>query len=347
MLTSLGSVFISLTVLGTLVLLLFAAIIVFMVRDARHQERGIMLGQMLYQAQQDRNIWLEIFNTRRYAEAYWEPREAAEAAEAAQRGEEVPVVVPLSVRHCMVPENQRHLKSFGPPISIPEEPTRSATQVSEGNYPEELNPFRDGISSTSASPLLFQDQPNILEDVTIDVCPETFSVAKAGIRSKLEEIFEPREQVDDGPVQMIVQADIHADDHPADIHADDVHRADNADQVHRADVLHTATIQRRPSQKKRRAPPPPTLPKPKVEILAARGAISAGTATIGRTSSSRRAPSPPRRSSSLRSLHTLGRNSLRRSKNTALYAESQLDLPSEFLEKNDLYMEDQQFVTYV
>jgi len=308
-------------ILAAIVLLLLAASVVFLIREGRHQGRREILGQVMFQAQEDRAFYMGLFAARREAEAHWEPIQAAQAAEAAARGEVVPIVVPLSVQHCQVSDHRKDLKSFG------QEPDAAASSSATANddlaqeYPARFNPFGDFLPPSPSSSAQPQQQVSAAES---EVCPISFTAATSGIRSKLEDIFEPRqeEKQPDPPTQQVVQAEVH-----------------------------TADVHQKPSQKKRRAPPPPTLPKPKPEaVAAARGSSATSNPLVplaGRATSSRRPPSPPRRSSSLRSLNSFRSNSLRRSARVPLKAESKLDLPTDFMEQNDLYTEEDQFVSYV
>jgi hypothetical protein len=276
-------------VLAIIIVMLFAAIVVFLVRDARHRGRHEMMDRVLYQVQQDRILWLDFFSARREAERFWQPQEAEEAANAARRGVSAPL--PLSARHHLVPDEQKHLQTFGPPS-----PSQVATLHSSGNeYPADLNPFEDAALS-------------IANENFVEICPD--NVAPEEGHPRREEIFEPgphQEERNKQPTVLVVQAQVH-----------------------------TATVRRTPSQRRKRAPPPPTLPKPKLQTS------EAGNATLPR-----RPPSPPKRSSSLRSLHGSLQGSLRRSKNVDLQTDSKPTLPSKFMEKNDLYSDDQQFISFV
>jgi len=235
-----------------------------------------------------------LFSARREAEQHWEQAQAAQAAEAAERGEVVPIAVPLSVQACQVSDHRKSLKTFA---CEPEASGETATDDSGPNYPARFNPFGDFLPPSASQP---PPQQVIPAESFVDVCPENFSVAAAGIRSKLDEVFEPRE-----PLREL----------PQEPHQDE--KKQPVEQVVIQAEVHTASIQRRPSHKKRRAPPPPTLPKPQPEVVAARRATASAEGKP-----SRRAPSPPRRSSSLRSLNNMRSNSLRRSNNVPLRAES-------------------------
>jgi len=239
--------------------MLFAAVVLFMVRDARHRGRQELLGQVLYQTQQDRVFWLRAFWGRRAAEEYYEPIEAAQAAEAARRGEVVPVLVPLSQRHAIVGEDRRHLKSFGPPTTSQNQPEAGGGQpeavggqpeavidvsvpLQTANYPEELNPFAENEAVPSSHEVLAIENENF-----IGPCPEGYSAASNGIRQKLEDIFEPRPSP-----------------RPSEADSPEVNENSSAAVIVVHAEVHTATI-----KKKRRAPPPPTLPKPTPEKVAA------------------------------------------------------------------------------
>jgi hypothetical protein len=266
-----------------------------------------MMNRVLYQVQQDRILWLDFFSARREAERFWQPQEAKEAADAARRGDSAPL--PLSVRHHLVPNERKHLSTFGPQASV--------HRASGNEYPANLNPFGDSLSSSSSSQPEAKMPSFIANENYVEVCPDDYA-EKSGRRSRPEEIFEPRPQRGESsqppPAIVVVQAEVH-----------------------------TATVRRTPSQRKR-TPPPPTLPKPKLEISKAglKPEPDANVATLPR-----RPPSPPKRSSSLRSLHGSLQGSLRRSKNIDLQTDSKPTLPSKFMEQNDLYPDDQQFISFV
>ena len=110
-------------ILGTLVFFLAAAVIFYLIRDARHRGREEILQEV--RTQHNQALWLEFHHTKRQAEAM----EAAQMAEAAKRSEVL--ALPLMVGNNSVQEERKELESFG------------------AQYPPDLNPFLRGSRTTS------------------------------------------------------------------------------------------------------------------------------------------------------------------------------------------------------
>ena len=113
-LTQLGTpMYWAVVVLGTLVFFLAAAVIFYVIKDARHRGREEIVNEV--RSQHNQALWLEFHHTQRQAEAM----QAAQMAEAAKRSETV--ALPMMVRHNSVRED----------------------------YPSGLNPFIRGSRTTS------------------------------------------------------------------------------------------------------------------------------------------------------------------------------------------------------
>jgi hypothetical protein len=380
--------------LATLVFLLAAAVMVYLVRDARHRGREEILRQVEQQTREGREFWLEFYAGKREVEAM----EAAEMAEAAKCGKPVPISLPLTIRHHLPPLEKKELKTFN-------------HEAAAAFYPRELNPFENGSSdSLASSSSAYQQQQQPLAVVAkvhatrqqqavmaeahaapkpqqavvakvpaalelrqqhqqqeqqqavvaevhaapkphqqvvatngmaseAEVMPR-YSLAADGIRARLEQIFEPR--ITQSPPKTT--APEQQQKQPEIIYASLV--------FDHVAPRQTATI-KRPSTKTRRAPPPPPLPKPEAGGHSAcyttatlprrcQASVVAGSAQAatnnarGAGETHKQAPTLPRRTSSLR-----------RSRSMPMKAGSRRDLPTQFLDANNLWDEEENFVSYV
>ena len=101
----------AIVVLSTLVFFLAAAVVVYVIRDARHQGREEILGEVRNRCEEDRALVLQLYQVRQEMD-----QQKAEAAlafaqrEAAQLAQAVPIAPPLDYRRST--EQRKQLKSF-------------------------------------------------------------------------------------------------------------------------------------------------------------------------------------------------------------------------------------------
>ena len=101
-------------VLATLVIFLAAGMVVYLIRDARHQGREEIIHQVRVQGREDRAFFVELYQVNR--ERDQQRAEAAQAfqqREAAYHAEQVPISLPLDYQRCnTLSERKNELKSF-------------------------------------------------------------------------------------------------------------------------------------------------------------------------------------------------------------------------------------------
>ena len=162
-------------VLATLVFFLAAAVVVYLIRDARHKGQAEILRHVQSETQEVRALCLELHQAK-------QDLEAAQMAEAAKRGEDVLFALPSKIRNNSVREERKAINSFSNP-----------------NYRPELNPFENGASespvpSTSAEKRQPQQQQ-----------PEAVVVI-ADVHAKPNR---PQQQ-QQPPEEVVVVAEVHA-----------------------------------------------------------------------------------------------------------------------------------------
>lgn len=300
------------------------------------------MSRVLYQVGEDRVFFLDRFSALMAStEAILNRRSAEEAAQAARYGEMISLAMPMAVRSSLVSEERKHMNSFKATPEVkysasnpfdrvtPSSSSASSTQQDHSTaiqvvadvhaLPEEhVAQGPVGLPHQDEAPLVIANEnycnltmPQAflpLPKVDVAATKKPYSVATVGIRSQLQKLFKPSEKK---PFQRVVQADVG-----------------------------TASIRR--SLNKKQAPSLPTLPKPNSEKVTTSGLSTLPHQPVlqvqpkaGEETPTRRAPPPPERTSSLR-----------RTKNIQK-AESKLDLPTKFLEENNLYTEEETFVSYV
>ena len=206
--------------LATLVFFLGAAVVVFLIRDARHRGRKEILKEV--RTNQDPALLLELNDVKRKVEAM----EVAEAAGAAQRGKLVPIVLPMTNRHNVVSEKREEVNSFSNPNYRPElnpfesayEKQQQQRKVVEKVHTAPEQQQTEVVAEVHAEPKQHQppavhanpkrkkqQQPEVVvvaaevparpeQQQPLDVveAKPRFPSALSDIRSKLERIFEPR-----------------------------------------------------------------------------------------------------------------------------------------------------------
>ena len=231
-------------VLATLVIFLAAALIVYLIRDARHRGQADILRLVQNETQDVKALCLDLNHAK-------QELEAAQMAKAAQQSEELVLTFPSKIRNNSIREEKKVINSFTNP-----------------NYRPELNPFENGASAlpspstkkrqqqqqqpevgvvvadvhaqpnrhkqqqqppegvdaaeVHAEQMTQKQQQQQPEVVVVDEVvpqqqqpePETmpkFSSAFNGIRSKLERLLEPQLQQQPQPEPVVAQQQKHSE----------------------------------------------------------------------------------------------------------------------------------------
>ena len=339
-LTQLGSpVYWVLVALATLVFLLGAAVIAYIIRDTRHQGRKEILRHVQSETQEVRALCLELHQAKQELEAAKQKLEAAKMAKAAKADEELLLVSPSKILHNSVGEEQKVINSFSNPTYRPElNPFENQAAVSKQQQQQPLEVVAEVVAvpkqqqqqplKVVAAPMQqlqkqqplkvvaapMQQQEQLLEVVVApmqqqqqqkaEAAPGLFS-AFDGVRSKLENIFEPRPVKQRQHQQkVVVTADVHPRPKKLTRAVEDAQQQEQPEvinvvaapqQQQKSEVVYASLIfpqpkgpqpknamaafgqkeaASHPSIKMRKAPPPPTLVKPKIPLA---GIARAGT----------------------------------------------------------------------
>ena len=113
-LTQLGTpMYWAVVILGTLVFLLAAAVIFYKIRDARHQGREEILGEVRERANEDRALVVEMYRIRQEMNEQKALADQAAQREAAQLAKAVPIALPLDDQcYSSAPEPRQAMTSF-------------------------------------------------------------------------------------------------------------------------------------------------------------------------------------------------------------------------------------------
>ena len=200
--------------LSTLVFLLGAAVVVFLIRDTRHRGREEILRHVQNETQEVRALCLELHHTK-------QELEAAKMAKEAKRGEEIPFAFPPKTPHNLVPEERKVINSFSNPNYRPELNPFEVRELVSKQQQQQLQEVvavpnqqqqqqRPEVAVAASKALAKPAQPKpeiVVVAAEVHAEPEKqqqqrpldeaeampkFSLAFSGIRTKLENLFEPR-----------------------------------------------------------------------------------------------------------------------------------------------------------